>query len=597
MNYTPLQMPDPTRLTAPGEGLANAIMQARQLQQQQEAQRANILLRRDEMAAESKRAEANQALQRQQMGMQEQKFKAEQAQQRGEVQMAITKALDAGRPDLARLIAKNYGINLGEETVQPPPIERQVPNMAQEMGPQISPDDARKAAFIRSGLGSNTGLSGSQPGMTAPGNIDLTNRPNVQNDDGSVSTVRSMGFRDNNREVLVPTVSEDGRIMADDEAMEQYLKTGRHLGQFKTPGASNRYAQLLHEQQERAPQALQDAEAERLRFQAANSPTLGPGTLEEQPSRQTFAIDGSPYDPQQTRQAEAAARQRGVDITKQAFAGLDPRYSELAANMAAAGLPPEKVAPLIQAHIEKETARAVSSEEKQLNREVSVENNKRMAAAIGARGTADQPQKEAKSNLDAAKYFSDEYGKFQKEAGLPQDAKDYRQLKDAVKLAKTGNALAQRKAAFNLGRAINGPGVFTDADRRAILGNISGILGMAETEVQKLISGEMGDRERAVVLQAVELQLRQVESRIDAYDENARSRFGADSEFADMQGLFENRHRANMSQYGRGGDMTQGGSEILIGSKRAMDARNKSRSETLKNGGKSRMDRALEMLK
>lgn len=86
--------------------------------------------------------------------------------------------------------------------------------------------------------------------MLEKGNIDLTKRPVVKNSDGTISTVRSMGFRDTDgKEVLIPTVHPEGRIMGDDEAITHYRKTGQHLGKFKTPQESDSYAQSLHEDQ------------------------------------------------------------------------------------------------------------------------------------------------------------------------------------------------------------------------------------------------------------------------------------------------------------------------------------------------------------
>ncbi|WP_421696942.1 phage tail tip lysozyme [Ancylobacter sp.] len=83
----------------------------------------------------------------------------------------------------------------------------------------------------------------------AQGNIDLSKRPVVKNADGTISTVRSMSFNEDGREILIPTVSDDGRIMSDDEAIDTYHKTGRHLGMFATPEEANAYAENLHNQQ------------------------------------------------------------------------------------------------------------------------------------------------------------------------------------------------------------------------------------------------------------------------------------------------------------------------------------------------------------
>jgi hypothetical protein len=93
---------------------------------------------------------------------------------------------------------------------------------------------------------------GSRPnGMIEPGNIDLNARPIVENQNGSYSTVLSRGFNVDGREVLLPTVSDDGRILTDDEAVEQYRRTGKHLGIFDTAANSTAYAENLHEDQDR----------------------------------------------------------------------------------------------------------------------------------------------------------------------------------------------------------------------------------------------------------------------------------------------------------------------------------------------------------
>lgn len=90
-----------------------------------------------------------------------------------------------------------------------------------------------------------------EPTPTVPGNIDLNNRPVVQNRDGTISTVRSMSFGTDQGEVLVPTVSDDGRLLSDEQAIEQYRRSGRHLGIFNTPDEATAYARRLHDQQER----------------------------------------------------------------------------------------------------------------------------------------------------------------------------------------------------------------------------------------------------------------------------------------------------------------------------------------------------------
>jgi hypothetical protein len=92
---------------------------------------------------------------------------------------------------------------------------------------------------------------GFEVGMRHAGNIDLNFRPRVKNPDGSTSTVRSMGIGTDEGEVLIPTVSEEGRIMSDFDAKNTFFKTRRHLGIFDTPEHATAYAKKIHEEQER----------------------------------------------------------------------------------------------------------------------------------------------------------------------------------------------------------------------------------------------------------------------------------------------------------------------------------------------------------
>lgn len=128
------------------------------------------------------------------------------------------------------------------------------------------------------------------PGMTSPGNLDLSKRPNVDNGDGTHSSTFSMSFGTDKGEVLVPGVG-DGKTYPErqlrvlytlpdgtqkwavpgnqphnwiaperptpqnNEALNQYIKTGKHFGIFEDEKAADAYGKTLHEDQEKYGQS------------------------------------------------------------------------------------------------------------------------------------------------------------------------------------------------------------------------------------------------------------------------------------------------------------------------------------------------------
>lgn len=89
-------------------------------------------------------------------------------------------------------------------------------------------------------------------GMIARGTVNLFEQPIIQNKDGTISTVDSVGVNIKGKEYLLPTVTPDGRHFEGTLkqkaalATEEFNKTGQHLGIFKSVAASNNYAAQLH---------------------------------------------------------------------------------------------------------------------------------------------------------------------------------------------------------------------------------------------------------------------------------------------------------------------------------------------------------------
>jgi len=107
---------------------------------------------------------------------------------------------------------------------------------AATLGAGLSTQDAEAAAQAQD--------SPMPEGQIERGNIDLF-RPSIPNPDGGESTVYSASFNFGGEEVLLP-LADKGRILRPEEAIEEYQRTGKHLGKFSTPEAATAYAEQLH---------------------------------------------------------------------------------------------------------------------------------------------------------------------------------------------------------------------------------------------------------------------------------------------------------------------------------------------------------------
>lgn len=102
-------------------------------------------------------------------------------------------------------------------------------------------------------------------GQYGAGNIDLYDRPQYRNANGSISTVDSTSYNIDGQEVLLPTVwNRNGtpyHSSNDEEILQRYRDTGEYLGKFSAVEEANDYAEKLHlEQQERYPSSSLPAE-------------------------------------------------------------------------------------------------------------------------------------------------------------------------------------------------------------------------------------------------------------------------------------------------------------------------------------------------
>ena len=83
------------------------------------------------------------------------------------------------------------------------------------------------------------------------GNIDLKKRKVLNNPDGSISTESSISVTFDDFVVNIPTVL-DGVRVSEDDAIKSFMKSGKHLGKYKSVKSAEAAAENTHlEQQDR----------------------------------------------------------------------------------------------------------------------------------------------------------------------------------------------------------------------------------------------------------------------------------------------------------------------------------------------------------
>ena len=68
----------------------------------------------------------------------------------------------------------------------------------------------------------------------------------VAGPNGDISTVRTMGIHTDKGETLIPTVSRDGRLLTNDQAIAQYKASGENFGSYPTINAANEAGKTIH---------------------------------------------------------------------------------------------------------------------------------------------------------------------------------------------------------------------------------------------------------------------------------------------------------------------------------------------------------------
>lgn len=465
----------------------------------------------------------------------------------------------------------------------------------QALGSQAQPQSQQSTGAYRSPSTSPTQMMGQHtprvvtpaqafgpagyPMQSTPGNIDLQTRPRVTNPDGTVSTVRSMSTNIDGREVLMPTVSEDGRIMSDDEAVAQYRQTGRHLGQFGTVDEANAYAEQLHRDQEAG---IDTRTGER--FEGAGAENTMPLTIPGDviPGEPTGASrltgpggeDLGTIDPE----AQRRFREQKAERVSAALGPLGKRYQLVEQLVASGDLDPKQASTILQALSKEDAAGAkvadredkqqFNREENEKYRDTPAMRDRRAFTVARIKAAADKLRAEGKDrDADRMEINSlrGEVKAWKKDTvNLPIDNKQGKDLHAASVLLNSNNPVSQADGFEAMLRIFRG-GVATMGAQQLIQKHLSGVKGSIEGWLENKVTGGYGDEERTNLRDAVKLALTENKERkrlaMDSFDE----KFTGSPTWQNLGQTVAEERNAIMAEWGEEPTMKSGEEGPVIG--------------------------------
>lgn len=111
----------------------------------------------------------------------------------------------------------------------------------------MDPADAKLFLNSPSGTGTVTGPPGTATGTNGVSPID-TNRPRIQNPDGSVSTERTITVEADGKHYLIPTIVSGKELSMDDAVAAWRSGTNKEVGVFNSEQEANNYAKVRSQQ-------------------------------------------------------------------------------------------------------------------------------------------------------------------------------------------------------------------------------------------------------------------------------------------------------------------------------------------------------------